>query len=394
MTATALRRFGVVAAIALCLAAAPVGAQTIEDVLATVEVDSPELRLITSELDATQSRVAEATVIAAEAELDLVELDFAEDQIRASVPGAARAVDRARTQEAAVRDELAELAVLAYVAAPPDERLAAVLTQTERIIDRERADTLFDVVTGGREAQLARQSSTRRDAEFALTTALDDLDELGQRIVDTEALLQLATTTVAQGEAAIPVLRDQLAQARRIAPVVGTDLPLVVFEAYLRGARNAAADHPGCNITWPLLAGIGRVESRHGTFGGNQVLPDGSITGEIIGIPLNGENNTRLIEDSDGGSLDGDTEFDRAVGPMQFIPTTWAAWARDGNGDGIADPHHLFDASRAAASYLCRAGDLSDPIQKSAAILSYNRSESYRDTVLGYEAAYGQVPER
>ncbi len=371
-----------------------VAAQTIEDVLATVEVDSPEIRLITSELTATRSRVAEARVIGEEAELDLVELDFAEDQIRSSVPGAARAVDRARTQEAVVREELADLAVLAYVAAPPDERLAAVVTQTERIIDRERADVLFDVVSGARGEQLGRQSSTRRDAEFALTTALDDLDTLRKRIVDTQALLELATTTVAQGEAAIPVLESELVEARRVAPVVGTDLPLVVFEAYLRGARNAAADSPGCNITWPLLAGIGRVESRHGTFGGNQVLPDGSITGQIIGIPLNGENDTRLIEDSDGGALDGDPEFDRAVGPMQFIPTTWAAFASDGNGDGIADPHHLFDASRAAATYLCRAGDLSDPATKAAAILSYNRSESYRDTVLGYEAQYEEVPAR
>ena len=376
------------------LSGGAVAAQTIEEVLATVEVDSPELRLITSELDATRTRVAEARVIGREAELDLVELDFAQDQIRASVPGAARTVDRTRAEEAIVRDELADLAVLAYVAAPPDERLAAVISGTERTIDRERADVLFDVVTATRGEQLARQSSTRRDAEFALTTALDDLDDLDDRIVDTEALLQLATTTVAQGEAAIPVLEGQLVEARRVAPVVGTDFPLVVFEAYLRGARNASADFPGCNITWPLLAGIGRDESRHGTFGGNQVLPDGSVSGQIIGIPLNGENDTRVIEDSDGGALDGDTEFDRAVGPMQFIPTTWAAFAADGNGDGIADPHHLFDASRAAATYLCRAGDLTDPITKNAAILSYNRSESYRDTVLGYEAEYGEVPER
>lgn len=395
MTGSVLRRTALALALLLVLLPGPsAAAQNVEEVLATVEVDSPELRLITSELSATQSRVAEAKVIGEEAELDLRELVFAEDQIRSSVPGAARAVDRARTQEAAVSAELAELAVLAYVAAPPDERLAAIVTETERIIDRERADVLFDAVTGARGEHLARESSSRRDAEFALTTALDDLDALRQRIVDTEALLQLATSTVAQGEAAIPVLQQQLVEARRVAAVVGTDLPLVVFEAYLRGARGAAADSPGCNITWPLLAGIGRVESRHGTFGGNRVLPDGSVSGQIIGIPLNGENDTRVIEDSDGGALDGDPEFDRAVGPMQFIPTTWAAFARDGNGDGVADPHHLFDATRAAAAYLCRAGDLADPATKAAAILSYNRSESYRDTVLGYEAQYGEVPAR
>jgi hypothetical protein len=371
-----------------------VAAQSIEDVVATVEVESPDLRLAVSELGATEQRVAEAIRVAEIAELELVELRFAEDAVRRSVPGAATAVDRARITEGEVVEDLAALAVLGYTAAPPGERLAAVLTETERIIDRERADVLFDVVSDARGTRLALEASRRRDAEFALTTALSDLDGLRDRIDQTEAVLDVATTTRAQGEAAIPGLRDDVARARRLAYVVGTDLPLVVFEAYLRGARDASADSPGCNITWPLLAAIGRVESRHGTFGGSSVLPDGSLTGRIIGIALDGENETRVIEDTDGGSLDGDVDFDRAVGPMQFIPTTWAAFARDGNGDGVADPHHLFDAARSAAGYLCRAGDLSDPVTKSAAILSYNRSESYRDIVLGYESEYAAVPAR
>lgn len=383
-----------VLAVTLAAPSSDVAAQTVDQVVATIEVDSADLRLATSELVATEQRVAEAIRVAEIAELELAELELAEQQLIRSIPGAALAVDRAAWAERAVIDDLADLAVAAYTSAPPEERLAAVLTQTERIIDRERADALFDVVSDARGDRLATESKRRRDAEFALTTALDDLDDLGDRIAQTEAVLVVATTTRTQGEAAIPGLRDDVTRARRLATVVGTDLPLVVFEAYLRGARNAAGDNPNCNITWPLLAAIGRVESRHGTFGGARVLADGSLSASIIGIPLNGENNTLLINDTDGGTLDGDTEFDRAVGPMQFIPTTWDLFARDGNGDGVADPQHLFDAARAAGDYLCRAGNLTDPGRLSAAILSYNRSESYRDTVLGFETQYRAVPAR
>jgi membrane-bound lytic murein transglycosylase B len=90
------------------------------------------------------------------------------------------------------------------------------------------------------------------------------------------------------------------------------------------------------------------------------------------------------IRDTDGGRYDGDPVWDRAVGPMQFIPGTWRIWGADGNGDGVADPQNIEDAALAAAGYLCSGGrDLSRPADLQAAVLSYNHSQQYLSTVLG-----------
>jgi hypothetical protein len=96
------------------------------------------------------------------------------------------------------------------------------------------------------------------------------------------------------------------------------------------------------------------------------------------------------IPDSDGGRWDGDTTWDRAVGPMQFIPTTWRTLGRDGNGDGVADPDNLFDAAVSAAGYLCLSGggSLADPARLRQAVYSYNHSWAYVDTVLGWARLY------
>ena len=85
---------------------------------------------------------------------------------------------------------------------------------------------------------------------------------------------------------------------------------------------------------------------------GGSIGDDGVADPAIIGIALDGSS-TDAITDTDGGELDGDAEWDRAIGPMQFIPETWQALALDGNGDGVLDPQQIDDAALTAAAALC-----------------------------------------
>ncbi|MDG9719714.1 lytic transglycosylase domain-containing protein [Streptomyces sp. DH24] len=163
-------------------------------------------------------------------------------------------------------------------------------------------------------------------------------------------------------------------------------LPATVFAAYRGAEEELARTAPGCRLRWQLLAAIGQVES--GQARGGRVTPDGTTTTPIRGPRLDG-GPFAVIRDTDGGAYDGDTAYDRAVGPMQFIPSTWARWGADANGDGRADPHNVFDAALAAGRYLCAGGrDLSRPADLDRAILGYNHSTAYLRTVRAWYAYF------
>jgi hypothetical protein len=174
-------------------------------------------------------------------------------------------------------------------------------------------------------------------------------------------------------------------------------IPAAALEAYRRAAQLVDAADPGCRVDWALIAAIGKVESNHGRYGGNGIDTDGTVRPGIYGIPLNGANDTAVVRDSDGGALDRDTTWDRAVGPMQFIPGTWRVVAVDANGDGREDPQNIDDAATATAVYLCSGpGDLSTDSGARSAVLRYNQSDAYADQVLaiarGYRGGYTVQP--
>jgi Transglycosylase SLT domain len=166
-------------------------------------------------------------------------------------------------------------------------------------------------------------------------------------------------------------------------------IPVRALEAYRRAASLADSADPACRIDWALVAAIGRVESNHARFGGNQLDSAGVAQPGIIGIRLDGSNGTARITDSDGGLLDHDTVYDRAVGPMQFIPSTWRVVGVDANGDGVKNPQDIVDAATTTAVYLCSGpGDLTHPNDLHAAIMRYNASESYVALVTSIAQTY------
>ncbi|MFF3837169.1 lytic transglycosylase domain-containing protein [Streptomyces sp. NPDC001930] len=172
-------------------------------------------------------------------------------------------------------------------------------------------------------------------------------------------------------------------------------IPASVLAAYQRAEQSIRSTAPGCNLPWQLLAGIGKVES--GQASGGRVDANGTTLTRILGPALNGVGFAN-ISDTDHGAYDGDSTHDRAVGPMQFIPSTWATWGQDANSDGKKDPNNIYDAAQAAGLYLC-ANDrnLALKADLDRAILSYNRSTEYLNTVLSwfeyYRRGTHQVPD-
>ncbi len=164
-------------------------------------------------------------------------------------------------------------------------------------------------------------------------------------------------------------------------------IPPRVLAAYQAAARTMRAERPSCHMSWPLIAGIGRIESGHAR--GGDVDAKGTTLTPILGPALTGEGNFALIRDSDDGKMDTDTVYDRAVGPMQFLPGTWSGLGRDANGDGKADPNNVADAALATAGYLCLGGgDMLDREDLLAAVFRYNRSWEYVSHVLAWAGVY------
>ncbi|WP_432942664.1 lytic transglycosylase domain-containing protein [Kribbella sp. CA-253562] len=165
-------------------------------------------------------------------------------------------------------------------------------------------------------------------------------------------------------------------------------IPNAALKAYSRAQQVLAQADPSCHLPWTLVAAIGRVESNHGRFGGNSLTTEGVATPGIFGPRLDGVTTAR-ITDSDAGRLDGDGAFDRAVGPMQFIPATWQAMGVDGDGDGAKNPQDIDDAAMSTGVYLCSGGsDLSRAGDLNAAVLRYNHSHAYADLVISIAKAY------
>lgn len=169
------------------------------------------------------------------------------------------------------------------------------------------------------------------------------------------------------------------------------DIPARMLTAYKKAVPQVGTHVPKCRgMRWPILAAIAKVESNHAI--GRSIAAGGDIRPKIYGVLLNGSGaggNTTVFPDTDGGKWDGTATGERAVGPFQFLPSTWEGVGKDAGGDKTADPHNADDAALGAAIYLCGNGrDLTKRSQLKAAFFQYNRSQEYVAGVLGWVEQY------
>jgi peptidoglycan hydrolase CwlO-like protein len=195
----------------------------------------------------------------------------------------------------------------------------------------------------GLEASIGELRESRNQAE-------DRIEELEaaekERIQRRRAATRVAATE--EDEAAKRRAEQEAEVARDEIVVAPVDLPV---EAYMKLYKKAASDY-GFAGDWYVLAAVGQVESNHG---------------QTMGPSTAG-----------------------AMGPMQFLPSTWKYSGVDGNGDGEANIMDPRDAIPAAANYL-RVGGAPD--DWSAALYSYNHAEWYVDQVLAVAETYRQADE-
>lgn len=362
----------------------------VDPALAGVSVDSVEFKLALTRYRTTEQNLATAVRTGEEASGRLAEETAAETRLVGTRNQALRRHDKSAARLEVVRADLADLAVDDYVRGAEADPLSAAF-DPESTTDDRRVRVLVTSVRAQRLAEARENAAVVADMDQVIAATDADLADVRGRIAADTQARDGAAADEARFRAQLGTDAKALADARLTGNVTGVDFAFVALDAYVKAAGTLQREQPSCGIRWTLVAAISRTEGRHGTYGGSTLDADGNTTKPIIGIALDGSNGTAAIGDSDGGQYDGDPAFDRAVGPMQFIPMTWARMARDGNGDGRADPQNIYDASLAAAAYLCRQGPGLDTDEGMLrALRSYNNDGAYGQLVLerthGYDA--------
>jgi membrane-bound lytic murein transglycosylase B len=358
--------------------------------LSRVAVDNPAFDRALGRYRATEQALADAVALEQRSVAELADLTAAEARLVGTLNQSTRRLDKSDARLAELRTSLQSLAVDDYIrggATMASDLNLSIDDATE--LRRQRV-----VVRTVRSTQLedARQNTAVVDEMTAvIAEAVAELTEVRDRITTTTATRDRAVTDQARLRSQAELDIQAIADTRLEGNVVDQDFSLVALDAYYKAAKRMAFLAPSCRIGWSFIAGISRTEGRHGTYGGAELAANGQVDPAILGIALDGSNGTADIGDTDGGEYDGDPGTDRAVGPMQFIPSTWVRWAIDGNGDGEIDPQNMDDAAMAAAAYLCHSGpglDADEGIRRAA--YSYNQSDEYVELVLSRAKAYAE----
>jgi hypothetical protein len=375
-------------------AGAPAEPAAVEDaIVAGISEDLSGVRVVGRAAEAAQvafeeTRAALDATIAARIALQeqLFELRVRDAQLTSRIEAETEARKTAAETFVDAREQMQAAAVSTYTAEAQLDEITAVV-DFAATVEVGRVATYGETVRDDRLRIAVDATEEYERASRALDGSQLERIDVRERATAVGAELQATTEAEAQLTVELESREAERDRTRATATVQSTDFSLVALDAYWRAAAGEAA----CGLQWWMLAGISRVEGRHGTYGGTELLADGSNTRRIIGIALTGSGGTAAVGDSDGGALDGDPVHDRAVGPMQFIPSTWRRFARDGNGDGVSDPQNMYDATAAAAAYLCHGRRVDSEAGLRAGYFSYNHSLAYVDTVLGHAYGYREV---
>jgi membrane-bound lytic murein transglycosylase B len=361
--------------------------------LIQLPVDSNAYRAAVAAWEKTLTDIDAAQRTITDSEARLAELGTQRTQLRAQLDEAQAGLTDALAELDYIDRSIDHLAVNRYVGGGPQIEAIDLVgsdTPAEDVYDKAVASQVTD-------AQLDKKRERQETADSAVeivAARTQELVDTGTAIVETQAVLDATRAQLVELNDALPA-REQAVRDRRMGALVAdTDITLVVLDAYVKAAQRIQSERPSCGLQWWMIAALGRIESRHGTIFGSSVRPDGRTSIRILGIALDGTNNTMRIPDTDGGALDGDDVYDRAVGPLQFIPETWSVFRRDGNGDGNRDPHNMYDAALATGAFLCvRSGsqrlDTTEGLRR--AYFAYNRSTSYVDTAVSNGSTYSTL---
>lgn len=378
----------------------PEGPTTVAPVPPSVppEADDAGRRRTQAELDVSllALQAAQQAELAMLSRLPAAQARVAEAEVRLAARGAD--AGRIGDQLAKARSRLRRLAVSSYVGGTVGPALRYLLSAHDAVDLARRLDIV------GAAARVHRSTVATYGAAHA--AASRELDDQAQALEAATAEYERVVSDVAAATSQVRMYAAQLENRRllldpasAVAPVGPTDVPRLLLDTYQKAALTMEQLAPTCRVRWTAVAGIGKVESNHAQRRGVVVALNGDVVPPIVGIPLDGTRGTRVITDTDGGLLDGDTVYDRAVGPMQFIPSTWKRMAQDGNGDARPDPNNVYDAALGTAAYLCRAvpgGSLDREDQLRRGLFAYNASQGYVEKVLsfvrGYELVADQLP--
>ncbi|MDW3219390.1 MAG: lytic transglycosylase domain-containing protein [Acidimicrobiales bacterium] len=379
----------------------------IDEILATVGLDAawrstldlhPAARLLTIEY---RDQEGDAVIALLSTTLQLGNTTNAREQVIADLRGMA-----ARLDEAAEEQRRREIdrnradahfrgmhaltqAAAVHVFAGTDPAIDAVLgldgealtiAQREYLLTNATLDELFAL-----RAEAATELELAEAALDAAITYHDDVEAQHAALIDDAAALAAARREL---DASAREMLAPAAKAYALAAVPGQPgLTPRALDAYLEAEATMSVLAPSCHVSWRTIAAIASVESRHGEYGGGRLHLDGRPAAPIIGIALDGRTvdnfglTTAKLADTDGGEFDGDPLFDRAVGPLQFIPESWQRWQLDADDDGERDPQDIDDAALSAGAYLCNYGSLRYWEGWQTAVFGYNHAGAYVNSV-------------